>query len=527
MIMRRIISIMMLFILIIPSFFINVGAINQTNPDIDFYVDDDAPSGGDGSIDFPFNSIEDAIDVANEGDTIFVFNGTYDDIIVLRKAVNLIGEDKNSTFLIYDVQFLDINGINFKGFNLNVQGMYLYDCNALRISENTFQGFHNLNIANSSNCIVSDNYFYGCSRPIRIRADACNNVIKNNYIDSIGDDGIAIISGCLYNKIINNLITNCENNGINVCHMSNNFTTISGNIIRNCENWGITSTSSYCTISNNIVEFCGYDGIAISWGDENIIHNNYINGNYQSYHGISLLWTSENIVTENIFVSNCGAGLYVSHEDNNHIANNSMIGNGVGVAVVYSHYNEIFDNEIKNNVAGVYLFDANLNEIKRNIISTNSEQGVFIEGLLVGNVVAKNDILNNKIGVDLEGYKNINQQPKRRIPAENYIVGNNIKNNYDYGIRLNYLTFDNHFYYNNLIDNNNNAYDTGTNTWFKVFGSKGNYWSDWEQNSGYPNNYNVPPFIIRNIDLYPSSDPYDTEIVIVEVDEEIIIKNNK
>ena len=151
---------------------------------------------------------------------------------------------------------------------------------------------------------------------------------------------------------------------------------------------------------------------------------------------------------------------------------------------------------------------------------------MFIEGLLFGNIVEKNDILNNKVGVELKGFKDINQLPKRRIPAENYIVANNIENNYEYGIYLNYLTLDNHFYYNNLVDNNKNAYDTGTNTWFKVFGSAGNYWSDWEQNSGYLNTYNVPPLIIRNIDLYPSSDPYNIEFV-TGIDEETVVKGSQ
>ena len=496
---------------------LSVDAID-CKPKIIIYVDDDALAGGNGSITHPFKTINEAIDFAQDGDTIFVFNGTYDDIIILEKSIDLIGEDKNSTFLIYPVEFRHINRICIKRFNFINQGLNVYGSSCLIIAENVFQGFHNLNIVNSSNCTISDNYVYKSSRPIIIRADAHNNIIKNNHIDLTDDDGISISTGSKGNIVSNNLIANCEGTGIFVSSMRSNYTIISGNIIRNCGDWGIVVEGSYCTISDNIVEFCGCDGITINWGDENNILNNYIDGNYGDSYGISLLWSCANIVIENVVTKNL-AGVYIAHDGNNHVANNSIIGNGAGVAGFYSHENLIVDNEINNNNIGTYFYESNLNDIKRNTISNNANQGVFFEGLLFGNVVAKNDIFNNNIGVDLEGFKNINQQPKRRIPAENYIVGNNIKNNYAYGIRLNYLTLDNHFYYNNLINNNINAYDTGTNTWFKVLGSEGNYWSDWGQNPGYPNNYNVPPLIIRNIDLYPSSEPYDTE-VIVGIDEE-------
>jgi len=51
------------------------------------YVDDDG--GAD------YTRIQDAIDNATEGDTVYVFNGTYYENIVVNKTINLIGEDRS------------------------------------------------------------------------------------------------------------------------------------------------------------------------------------------------------------------------------------------------------------------------------------------------------------------------------------------------------------------------------------------------------------------------------------------------
>jgi pectin methylesterase-like acyl-CoA thioesterase len=46
-----------------------------------------------------YTKIQDAIDNASEGDTIFVHNGIYNENITIIKTINLIGEDKNTTII--------------------------------------------------------------------------------------------------------------------------------------------------------------------------------------------------------------------------------------------------------------------------------------------------------------------------------------------------------------------------------------------------------------------------------------------
>jgi len=46
-----------------------------------------------------YSTIQDAIDAANESDTIYVYSGTYNENIVIEKSLNLTGEDRDSTII--------------------------------------------------------------------------------------------------------------------------------------------------------------------------------------------------------------------------------------------------------------------------------------------------------------------------------------------------------------------------------------------------------------------------------------------
>ena len=44
-----------------------------------------------------YTTIQGAINDANDGDTVFVYNGTYYENIVVDKSINLVGEDNEKT----------------------------------------------------------------------------------------------------------------------------------------------------------------------------------------------------------------------------------------------------------------------------------------------------------------------------------------------------------------------------------------------------------------------------------------------
>ena len=70
------------------------------NGDTTIYVDGYNTGGPwDGSIEHPYRFIQQAIDNASSGDTIYVFDGVYDERIRVDKTLSILGEDKNITII--------------------------------------------------------------------------------------------------------------------------------------------------------------------------------------------------------------------------------------------------------------------------------------------------------------------------------------------------------------------------------------------------------------------------------------------
>jgi pectin methylesterase-like acyl-CoA thioesterase len=57
----------------------------------EIFVDDDFYYPRDGTAEHPYQTISEAIKLANEGDTIYVFGGTYNETLIINKKISLIG----------------------------------------------------------------------------------------------------------------------------------------------------------------------------------------------------------------------------------------------------------------------------------------------------------------------------------------------------------------------------------------------------------------------------------------------------
>jgi len=511
--MKKIIASIIVIGLLLTTSMVTVNA-KTCRPNKTIYVDDDNTQGPwDGTIEHPYQNIIDAIDVASSGDTVFVFNGTYtsSNPIAVRKSINLIGEDPDSTIidLGFEIEYADY--VTVSGFTAKNWGIRFWHSSHGIIRENILLEQGGIQLSNCSNCVVSDNFISPfLDNGITITGDSISTIISNNYISGANERGIHIFKSN-DTLITDNYIINSGQDGINV-HGAESIIISDNTIINNDQGINLWPVSNSSVIGNTITN--NHNGINIANSESLTISNNVASNNDQN--GIDV-GTSENIaISHNTLMNNHIHGIALSNSDDIVISDNNISNNfACGIFVCFSNNNDIVDNIVKNNADGINLYEAHENTIDGNEIKDNYYRGVVIEGRIFSNTVSKNIIENNNYGLELKGFIDPNAKPgfKSRIPINNKIVANNIENNVEYGIYSNYLTLDNFIYYNNFINNDQNARDVGTNTWYKMklTGSLGNYWDDFEDNQGYPNYYYVPPLVIRNNDLYPNPDPFDIE----------------
>jgi parallel beta-helix repeat protein len=159
---------------------ISTFAVNQTEAEIrTISVPDDYPI------------IQDAINNANEGDTIFVRAGTYhsEKDIIVNKSISLIGEGKETTIIEATNVILKSNDVKFRGFAVN-----------------TKEWFH----IQSSRCFVFNNNLVGSHEGVFIdgrESTIGGNVIADNLILNSIDCGI-LVWNSRHNIIFSNIVTN-------------------------------------------------------------------------------------------------------------------------------------------------------------------------------------------------------------------------------------------------------------------------------------------------------------------------------
>jgi len=171
------------------------------------YVDDDAdPSWYDAT---HVKTIQEGINNATAGDTVFVYNGTYYEEFEINNEIDLIGEDKNITIIdgsnndpAYGrIIVIRNNGVTIKGFTIkNSVGNLFATGIHIRSNYNTI-----------SNNIISSNNGYGIWifdhdedwDPLITK----KNNITNNIISDNGDVGLAL-HGSKKNTIANNTFLN-------------------------------------------------------------------------------------------------------------------------------------------------------------------------------------------------------------------------------------------------------------------------------------------------------------------------------
>ena len=210
-----------------------------------------------------FTSIQEGIDAADSGDTVYVYNGTYNENIVIDKSLVLLGEDKNITIIdgrsAGNTIKVNANFVTIRGLTIQKSGL-IYPNSGINLSSNN-------NIIEGN--LITDN-FYGITLYF-----SSGNIIRNNTIQDDDHCGI-YLSSSSNNTINNNTIRNNVFNGIGGYYSSDNNLIFGNNFINN----------RYCGVNIRVSK------------ENNIIGNDFSNNN------IGIHIPPNNIVENNDFTNN-------------------------------------------------------------------------------------------------------------------------------------------------------------------------------------------------------------------------------
>ncbi len=241
-----------------------------------------------------YSSIQDAINESSDGDTVFVYRGTYIENLCVNKSIVLIGEDRDTTIIDGSEKdspvwistiIIRANSVNVKGFTILNEKAYScgifigmnYNENVI-VDNNIIFPWKGIWLWESRNNIIKENIISDTWDGIYLEGSE-DNVITDNILFTNGISGISL------EDANNNIITGCfiRKNLFGIVCSSSNGNKISGNNIDSNEEIGVVIEYSILNIisANNIINntldayFFGFRSLQNRW-DNNYWGKKYL-----------------------------------------------------------------------------------------------------------------------------------------------------------------------------------------------------------------------------------------------------------
>ncbi|MCK5292292.1 MAG: right-handed parallel beta-helix repeat-containing protein [Thermoplasmata archaeon] len=518
-------SLVIIFLMIVSVFSATVSIITENAMATTLYVGGAGPGN--------YTVIQDAVDAAQPGDTVFVYNGTYYENVRVYKTLNLTGENRDTTIInaseVGDVIHVTDDWVNVTGFTVENSGQAV-------------QGHDSgIKLDSVQNCYVAFNRGIYNWRSISMFF-AGNNVVVNNTVLNY-KMGISL-EDSTHNVVVGNTIFNGRF-GIFMFRAPNN------------------------TLENNAligsgISLHGFDSVDY-WNTHTIDTSNTVNGKPVYYWnnvnggtipagaGQVILANSSGITVENQNLDNGTVGLLLGYSSNNLIANNSASSNEWLGLVFYSSVNNTITNNtvLRATQDGIWLRSSDYNSVTNNNVSWNTQSGISISFSDHNSLVDNTVLFNQDNGVNIQSSNNNNISQNRisnlqrglsvtssnyNTMSENIIVSNgwegiHLSGSVYNNISNNNISYNTHGFYlrssilnnisnNNILYNTIQAYDDGNSTqWDFGYPTGGNYWSDYggTDNKSGPNQdqpggdgIGDTPYVIDgdSLDRYPFMYPF-------------------
>ncbi len=187
-------------------------------------------------------------------------------------------------------------------------------------------------------------------------------------------------------------------------------------------------------------------------------------------------FSNGNIIKENMLSNNGRACIYLENSHDNTVKENvAKNSDEDGIWLVSSNGNHIKENTVTDNVWGIWLTSSNGNTVEENTVKNIEESGIHLYETSMDNIVCKNMVKKNGIGIILD-----------------------------------LDTSNNQVHHNNILHNDIQAMDNGIgNMWDD--GSEGNYWSDYKGKDADKDGIGDTPYLIGgsagSMDNYPLMRP--------------------
>ena len=463
-----------------------------------------------------YSSIQDAINAASDGDTIFVYSGkTYYENVVVNKSINIRGYH-SSRPIVRGYFNITANNVDLSWFRIenNATNWPNYWAIIVNNVENT----------SISSCDIINSTAGICLRDsLNSTVFACNITTALNYSISIWHSFDSKIETCSiwqsHGIIVYysnwTTIQNCWIDGNNGNFMGMEIDPSSNTIVGSSSilhSFGVHIYDSTNTtfISSHIIG----NGCGIEIQESSGIYVQHCNISSNNQHGIDVNMSSSNFNISNSYIGYNGAnGIQVALSSNNGtIYNNTIVENGKGICLFSSIKVFISRCNISKNLGeGIYFSHSRSNKILGNIVATHPCGICFIDSsnnTLFANIISHN----SDDGLDLVRSNN-------NTICENSFIRNGDPNVDTGGLDI-YDSLNNTIYHNNFMDNFKQAYfshQVFSNFWDNGYPSGGNYWSDFDEPSegAYDNNSDGivdSPYYISggsNVDRYPLMHPWN------------------
>ncbi len=279
-----------------------------------------------------YSKIQDAINAAWYGDTVFVYDDSspYYENLQIKRGINLIGEDKDTTVIDGNRQDSVIEILND---DVTVSGFTIWNC---KMSYNTWDfspvmsnGQDNITISDNIISIGSEDGYHDWTAAIFLNGTYCS--VLGNYIfeehEKHKTTGIVLYTGSSNNLISGNTIAGNYTMGIYTKRECfNNI--ISENYIHHDKS-GIYMYGTDNEVINNRIVNCSSIGIYIVDGVRNTVSGNIISHNIGGLWdgGIVILGSNRNTISGNEISYNHPTGIYVCVSYYNVISENNFIDN--------------------------------------------------------------------------------------------------------------------------------------------------------------------------------------------------------